>query len=228
MTMNLVQVKSTRIVAIGYDEQTRTMRVLFPEDKLYEYVNVAASVHGALMKSESKGSFFQEHIVGKFKYRKVDPNSIEGKVNTMAKKRVATAKKSDTVQPAVEQPKADVKPAAAVTTATPAQPVASKQDMVIAKLKEGWTAKGVNLDKLTIKDDGKFKLLVVDQGWPTVRLGSTGGITVVELKSYASAFDAAMDGLNLFQKQQAREAKKATTASAPPAPPVKAEAKTAA
>jgi len=88
----------------------------------------------------------------------------------------------------------------------------------IEKLKEGWTAKGVNLDKLTVKDDGKFKLVVVAEGWPTVQVGPTGGITVTELKSYAKAFDAAMDGLALFEKQKAREQKKATTAA--PAQPV--------
>jgi hypothetical protein len=118
-----------------------------------------------------------------------------------------------------EQPKAEAKPAA---TATPAPAVAqtlgaSKQDMAIAKLKEGWAAKGVNLDKLTIKDDGKFKVLVVAEGWPRVTIGPTGGIVVTDLKSYAKAFDAAMDGLSLYQKQQSREAKK-TQATAPAQP----------
>lgn len=94
----------------------------------------------------------------------------------------------------------------------------NKQQQTIEKIKEGWTAKGVDLSKLAIKDDGKFKLLIVDAGWPTVQIGPTGGITVLELKSYAKAFDAAMDGLSLYQKQQAREQKKAAaTAPAPPA-----------
>jgi hypothetical protein len=132
----------------------------------------------------------------------------------------ARAKKTSApeVQPAAEQPKPEVK-----ATTTPAPAVAqtlgaSKQDMAIAKLKEGWTAKGVNLDKLTIKDDGKFKVLVVDQGWPRVTIGPTGGIVVTDLKSYAKAFDAAMDGLSLYQRQAAREAKK-TQATAPAAQP---------
>ena len=90
--------------------------------------------------------------------------------------------------------------------------------MTIAKLKEGWAEKKVDLSKLTIKDDGKFKVLVVDQGWPRVTIGPTGGIVVTDLKSYAKAFDAAMDGLSLYQKQQAREAKK-TQATAPAAQP---------
>jgi hypothetical protein len=43
----------------------------------------------------------------------------------------------------------------------------------------------------------------------------------VELKSYASAWEASMDGLNLFNKQKEREQKK-TAAPAPTAPAPKA------
>jgi hypothetical protein len=120
------------------------------------------------------------------------------------------------------KPKAEQKqPAATPAPAAAAQP--RKQTQTIEKLKEGWTAKGVSLDKLSIKDDGKFKLLVVAEGWPTVQVGASGGITVLELKSYSRAFDAAMEGLGLYQKQQAREQKKAT-ATAPTAPAAKAPA----
>jgi hypothetical protein len=110
-----------------------------------------------------------------------------------------------------------VTPAVQTAPAAPAPTEPSKQDQTIAKLKEGWTAKGVDLSKLAIKDDGKFKLLIVADGWPTVQIGPTGGITVVELKSYQKAFDAAMDGLALYDKQKAREQKKAA-ATAPAAP----------
>jgi hypothetical protein len=144
-----------------------------------------------------------------------------------AQKQAAERSKKSTAQPTpdaqptpaavAEQPKPTPAPAATAqpATAAPAQP--NKQQQTIEKLQEGWKAKGVDLSKLTIKDDGKFKLLIVDAGWPTVQVGNSGGITVLELKSYAKAFDAAMDGLSLYQKQQAREQKKA--AAAAPAPP---------
>jgi hypothetical protein len=68
-----------------------------------------------------------------------------------------------------EQPVQPVAQTATTTTTpaatAPAPPQPSKQDQTVEKLKEGWTAKGVDLSKLTIKDDGKFKLLIVDQGW---------------------------------------------------------------
>ena len=56
-------------------------------------------------------------------------------------------------------------------------PTPSKQAETINKLKAAWTERKVDLSKMTIKDDGKFKLIVVDAGWPTVQIGPTGGIT---------------------------------------------------
>jgi hypothetical protein len=111
--------------------------------------------------------------------------------------------------------------AAPVQPATPAQP--SKQQATLDKLKAGWAERKVDLSKLSVTMDGKFMLIVVDAGWPTVQVGASGGITVLELKSYSKAFDAAMDGLALYQKQGAREQKK-TAAAAPAQPAVKAPA----
>ena len=130
--------------------------------------------------------------------------------NKAQKEAAARAKKSTSeVQPA-EQPKQEATAPTTQPATVPATP--NKQTQIIEKLKAGWTAKGVNLDKLSIRDDGKFKLLIVDAGWPTIRLGSTGGITVVELKSYPDAFTAAMEGLERYTKQQAREQKKTVAA----------------
>jgi hypothetical protein len=129
------------------------------------------------------------------------------KTQKAAEERAAKKTTAQEVQPAAvaEQPK---------PAATPA-PAAAAQAQ---KLKEGWTAKGVDLSKLTVKDDGKFKLLVVAEGWPTVQIGPTGGIVLPQIRSYAKAWDAAMDGLAVYQKQRARDQKKATaTAPAPKA-----------
>lgn len=134
--------------------------------------------------------------------------------------------------PVAEQPKENGKATPAVVAAAAAAGP-SKQDMTIAKLREGWTAKGVDLSKMTVKDDGKFKVVVVAEGWPRVTIGPTGGVVVTDLKSYAKAFDAAMIGKELFEKQQAREAKKATATapavakSEPAAAPVPVKTKAA-
>ena len=70
--MELVKVESTNIASVGYDKESWTLRVLFLEGSTYDYFEVPAELYNQLMKSESKGSFFQEHVVGKFKYTKVN------------------------------------------------------------------------------------------------------------------------------------------------------------
>ncbi len=67
---------------------------------------------------------------------------------------------------------------------------------------------------MTIQQDGKFILVTVDEGWPVVQIGASGGIVLPQIRSYAKAFDAAVDGLAIFKKQNERDAKKAA-ASAP-------------
>jgi hypothetical protein len=211
-------VRSSNIKAIGFDEQSSTLRIAFHATAdVYDYASVPRMVYSLLLASPSKGSVFQQHIVGKFKHTKVNP----AKERIMPKKQ--TAKPAVQPQPAV-QPAPAPAPTPAVAAPVPATP--NKQTETIAKLTEAWKAKGVDLTHLTIRDDGKFKLIVVDAGWPTVQIGASGGITVVELKSYPSAFDAALIGKELYDKQKSREAKKSAAATAPaptpaPAPAVK-------
>lgn len=228
--MNLVKVSSSNLAAVGW--QDGTLRILFQSGKTYDYKNVPASVHGALMRSGSKGEFFKENILGVYEYEKFNPakesKSVMAKNKQQAaaeaRAQAAAPKAAQPVAPVAEQPKVEAPKPAATTLPAPA----SKQTQTIEKLKEGWQAKGVDLSKLAIKDDGKFKLLIVAEGWPTVQVGPTGGITVVELKSYPKAFDAAMDGLVLYAKQTAREQKKSAgsvtapqTPAAPAVPQVK-------
>lgn len=127
---------------------------------------------------------------------------------------VTPTKKSDlkpkeptsTPTPTAQAPKAP-----APTPATQPQP-ANKQLATVAKLKAAWTEKGVKLDQLTEKPDGKFVLLQPTPDWPIVRIGPTGGVELLQIRSYAKAWDAAVDGLAVWQKQQVRDQKKASTA----------------
>ena len=111
------------------------------------------------------------------------------------------------------------------TPTTPPQPTANKQSATVAKLKAAWLEEGIKFDQLTEKQDGKFCLLQPTPDWPIIRVGPTGGIELPQIRSYAKALDAAMDGLAIWQKQQARDAKKASTAA--PAPPQAPKAQSA-
>jgi hypothetical protein len=88
-------------------------------------------------------------------------------------------------------------------------------------VKEAWLAKGVSLNELVEKQDGKFTLLQPTPEWPVVQIGASGGISLPEIKSYPRAYEAGLDGLELLRKQREREAKRATATAATP-PPAKA------
>jgi hypothetical protein len=213
--IRLHDVKLSNIKAIGFDERSSTLRIAFHATAdVYDYASVPRMVYSLLLASPSKGSVFQQHIVGKFKHTKVNP----AKERIMPKKQTAkpVVQPQPVVQPAAVAPAPAPAPAAVVAAApVPATP--SKQEATITKLKEAWIERKVDLSKMTITDDGKYVLLIVDAGWPTVQIGNSGGITVLELKSYPVAFDAAVDGLARYTKQREREAKK-VTAPAPTAP----------
>jgi len=119
------------------------------------------------------------------------------------------AKKSEAAKPQ-PQPQATLAPA---TTAKPEVP--TKQMLTLDRLKEAWTKRGVNLSEMKTTQDGKFLLVVVGPQWPTIKLGPTGGIDLPQIKSYAKAFDAAVNGDVLLKKQNERQQKKAPAPAAP-------------
>jgi len=109
---------------------------------------------------------------------------------------------------------------AVATEQKPATP--TKQQQTMTKLIAAWTDRGIEVSKLERKIDGKFMLLQLPN-FPVVRIGSNGGIDLPTIKSYAKAFDAAVNGDQLLKKQQERETKK--TAASVPAAAAKPEEK---
>lgn len=125
------------------------------------------------------------------------------------------AVKKSTPAPAAEQPKAAEPKAVAAT-----QPAPNKQQVTIDKLTAAFKEqRQIEIKPSMLVQDGKFINVMLGKGWPTIRVGNSGGITVMELKSYTSAFEAAIDGDKRLAKQTEREQKKAAAAA-----PVKAAA----
>lgn len=61
--IEMVEVKSSNIAAVGYDRKSKTLRVRFHYNQmLYDYEGVPASVHKQLMAAQSKGDFFHKVI----------------------------------------------------------------------------------------------------------------------------------------------------------------------
>jgi hypothetical protein len=141
-----------------------------------------------------------------------------------------TSKKESKRQAAEPASTAQAPKAPKPETPTPAPPpVVTKQQATVAKLKAAWKEKGIKLDQLSERQDGKYTLLQPTSEWPVIRIGPTGGVELPAIRSYAKAWDAAVDGLAVWTKQQQRDHKKATQAATPapakpqPAPAAKPE-----
>jgi len=62
----LVNVKSSNINAIGYDEGKGVLEVWFKNRRAYVFFNVKKQTYEDFLKAESKGKFFYANIRGKF------------------------------------------------------------------------------------------------------------------------------------------------------------------
>jgi len=60
--MTRTPVKSSNLVSIGYDEESKTLEVEFKRNRIYQYWPITRSGYERLMNSESKGSFFNKYI----------------------------------------------------------------------------------------------------------------------------------------------------------------------
>lgn len=67
--MNLIEVKSSNIQAIGHDGQ-QTLFVRFIGGAVYEYKGVGKELYESFLNSDSKGRFFLANVKGKFEFKK--------------------------------------------------------------------------------------------------------------------------------------------------------------
>ena len=70
--MDRTAVKSTVIASVGYDAESNTMDVEFRTGRLYRFFMITASVHAALMNSDSIGRYFNAEIRDQFPCREVE------------------------------------------------------------------------------------------------------------------------------------------------------------
>ncbi|WP_198016749.1 KTSC domain-containing protein [Rubidibacter lacunae] len=54
------------IRAVGYNQKTATLKVVFTSGKTYTYEEVPKEVYDALLASESKGRFMRDRIIGEY------------------------------------------------------------------------------------------------------------------------------------------------------------------
>ena len=64
-------VKSSNIKSVGYDEGTKTLEIEFTSGEVYQYLNVPAAVHQALMRAASHGKYLNQNIKDKYRVKHV-------------------------------------------------------------------------------------------------------------------------------------------------------------
>jgi len=75
--MERTAVESSQIVSIGFVPELETLEIEFKGGKVYRYFEVPGIQHTELMAAESKGKYFGQHIRGKFKFEKLEPELTE-------------------------------------------------------------------------------------------------------------------------------------------------------
>lgn len=65
------RVASSNVASIGYDASASALEVEFHSGAIYQYFGVPAHIHGALMRSVSKGSFLADHVKDQYRYLRV-------------------------------------------------------------------------------------------------------------------------------------------------------------
>jgi hypothetical protein len=76
--MNAISVESSTLATIAYDSTRELLQLVFNSHAFYQYFGVPATVHEELMHALSKGSYFNQHIRGKFLYRRISEGDIPG------------------------------------------------------------------------------------------------------------------------------------------------------
>ncbi len=63
-----------KITAIGYDEPSQTLELLFENRKVYQFYNVSQTIADALQASHNPTDFYNSQIVGAFPYALTENN----------------------------------------------------------------------------------------------------------------------------------------------------------
>ena len=69
--MERVPVESEAMLGVGYDDRRRVLEIEFADRDVYDYFDVPPSVHRGLIRAESHGRYFAEHIRDRYAYERI-------------------------------------------------------------------------------------------------------------------------------------------------------------
>ena len=69
--MQMQQVNSSNVAAVGYEEASQTLQVEFNNGSTYQYFDVPKAVFEGLTNAGSVGGYLNTHIKGSFRFSRV-------------------------------------------------------------------------------------------------------------------------------------------------------------
>ena len=60
--MNRMEVQSSNLRSVGYDEKRQILEIEFSNSNIYEYTRVSKDIYVALMQAKKKGAYFSKYI----------------------------------------------------------------------------------------------------------------------------------------------------------------------
>lgn len=69
--MEMINVSSSNVASVGYDEDSSTLQVEFNNGSTYQYFDVPEHVFSGLRDANSVGGYLASNIKGTYRYSKV-------------------------------------------------------------------------------------------------------------------------------------------------------------
>jgi len=69
--MEMINVDSSNVASVGYDEDSSTLQVEFNNGSMYQYFDVPEHVFSELRDADSVGGYLASNIKGTYRYSKV-------------------------------------------------------------------------------------------------------------------------------------------------------------
>lgn len=66
-------VESSALRTVGYSERLRALEIEFQDGSVYRYLEVPAGIHRSLLRAESKATYYNRKIRGKYHCLRVRP-----------------------------------------------------------------------------------------------------------------------------------------------------------
>ena len=62
---------SSVVASIKYNYEDSTLRIIYRSGSIYDYLNVEAAIYESMKAASSKGTYLNQHILGKYEFERV-------------------------------------------------------------------------------------------------------------------------------------------------------------